>query len=96
MTTGCMRSALEPEHQVTTRDSNHYQGAIASTAGMDSEIKDEEKALGNEHQEKDQLTKPRRKDTPVLNLPPHIPGVRLMKAEKHMVHREDNESDNSD
>ncbi|XP_066538352.1 protein phosphatase 1, regulatory subunit 17-like isoform X2 [Hoplias malabaricus] len=37
--------------------------------------------------------KPRRKDTPVLNSPPLIPGVRLMKGEPRLIHLEDEEKE---
>ncbi|XP_062297927.1 protein phosphatase 1, regulatory subunit 17-like [Scomber scombrus] len=97
MTTGCMRSTLEPEHRLTTQESKHCQEALESLEDRQSEIKDDkEEGLCAENQEEDQLKKPRRKDTPVLNSPPHIPGVRLMKAEKQMVHLEDEEKDVKD
>ncbi|XP_053198348.1 protein phosphatase 1, regulatory subunit 17-like [Scomber japonicus] len=97
MTTGCMRSTLEPEHRLTTQESKHYQEALESLEDRKSEIKDDkEEGICAENQEEDQLKKPRRKDTPVLNSPPHIPGVRLMKAEKQMVHLEDEEKDVKD
>ncbi|XP_071755498.1 protein phosphatase 1 regulatory subunit 17 [Centroberyx gerrardi] len=98
MTTGCMRSTLEPEHRLTTQDSKHYQEALESPVDRKSGVmkEDEEEAVVPEHLEEDQLKKPRRKDTPVLNSPPHIPGVRMMKGEKQMIHLEDDEKDVKD
>ncbi|XP_067434494.1 protein phosphatase 1, regulatory subunit 17-like [Thunnus thynnus] len=98
MTTGCMRSTLEPEPRLTTQESKHYQEALESLVDRKSEMRDdeEEEGLCAEHQEDNQLKKPRRKDTPVLNSPPHIPGVRLMKTEKQMVYLEDEEKDVTD
>ncbi|XP_029935659.1 protein phosphatase 1 regulatory subunit 17 [Myripristis murdjan] len=101
MTTGWMRSTLEPEHRLTTQDSKHYQEALDSLedrkSGMtEEEDEEEDDALGPQHLEDDQLKKPRRKDTPVLNCPPHIPGVRLMKGEKQMIHSEDEEKNVKD
>ncbi|TKS88109.1 Coiled-coil domain-containing protein 129 [Collichthys lucidus] len=63
-----------------------------------SEMKDHdaEEVLCTDSQAEDQLKKPRRKDTPVLNSPPHIPGVRLLKTEKQMVHLEDEEKNVKD
>ncbi|XP_070784679.1 protein phosphatase 1 regulatory subunit 17 [Enoplosus armatus] len=98
MTTGCMRPTLEPEHRPMTQESKNYQETLESLGDRKSGMKDdeEEEALCAENQEEDQLKKPRRKDTPVLNSPPHIPGVRLLKAEKQMVHLEDEEKDVKD
>ncbi|KAM7370269.1 hypothetical protein PAMP_011534 [Pampus punctatissimus] len=74
------------------------QEALENLVDRKSEMKAEEerKGLCAERQEEDQWKKPRRKDTPVLNSPPHIPRVRLMKAEKKMVHLEDEEKDVKD
>ncbi|CAL8292139.1 unnamed protein product [Lota lota] len=44
----------------------------------------------------DQRTKPRRKDTPVLNAPPHIPGARLLMGEKQTIFLEDDERNGKD
>ncbi|XP_070709419.1 uncharacterized protein itprid1 [Pempheris klunzingeri] len=99
MTTGCMRSTLEPEHRLMAQESIHYQEVLESLVDRNSETKDDEEepeTLHTENQEEDQLKKPRRKDTPILNCPPHIPGVRLLKAEKQMVHFEDEEQDEKD
>ncbi|KAM4606024.1 protein phosphatase 1 regulatory subunit 17 [Polymixia lowei] len=101
MTTGCVRSAPDTsEHRLTAQESSHYQlpeSLSDRKPGMEGEGKDGlEEVLGPEEQEEDQLKKPRRKDTPVLNSPPHIPGVRLMKGEKQMIHLEDEEKDGKD
>ncbi|KAJ4925736.1 hypothetical protein JOQ06_018456 [Pogonophryne albipinna] len=99
MTTGCVRSTLEPEHRLMTQESKHYKSALESLVGRKSEMKGDEeegKALCSEDQEDVQKKKPRRKDTPVLNSPPRIPGVRQLKAEKQMVHLEDEEKDFKD
>ncbi|KAG5849952.1 hypothetical protein ANANG_G00077160 [Anguilla anguilla] len=37
--------------------------------------------------------KPRRKDTPILNPLPLVPGVRQLKGEKHVIHQEDEEKE---
>ncbi|XP_065115120.1 protein phosphatase 1 regulatory subunit 17 isoform X2 [Paramisgurnus dabryanus] len=84
MSTGCVRSlSNKAEHTITMHD--HLYG----NADM------ENPKLSSEEDPQDKLTqkKPRRKDTPVLNCPPLIPGVRLMKTEARMIHQEEEEKE---
>ncbi|XP_051538384.1 protein phosphatase 1, regulatory subunit 17-like isoform X1 [Myxocyprinus asiaticus] len=84
MSTDCVRSLSDKaEHTLTMHE--HLYG----NAEMDNQ-----KHNSEEHQQ-DNLgqKKPRRKDTPVLNSPPLIPGVRLMKTEARMIHQEDEEKE---
>ncbi|KAM8823791.1 protein phosphatase 1 regulatory subunit 17 isoform 1-T2 [Spinachia spinachia] len=85
MTTGCVTSTLEPEHGPMTPEGKRYEAGL-----MDR------KSEAQGDQQADQKKKARRKDTPVLHCPPHIPGVTLLKAEKQMVHLEDEEKDVKD
>ncbi|XP_072306462.1 protein phosphatase 1 regulatory subunit 17 [Eucyclogobius newberryi] len=55
------------------------------------DLSEDPEALSPEPHPEDQLKKPRRKDTPVLTFPPHIPGVRQMKVETKVVYLEDQE-----
>ncbi|XP_043082717.1 protein phosphatase 1, regulatory subunit 17-like isoform X2 [Puntigrus tetrazona] len=84
MSTDCVRSLSDKaEHTLTMHE--HLYG---------NPEMDNQKHSSEEHQQ-DKLgqKKPRRKDTPVLNSPPLIPGVRLMKTEARMIHQEDEEKE---
>ncbi|XP_015210213.1 protein phosphatase 1 regulatory subunit 17 [Lepisosteus oculatus] len=51
-----------------------------------------EKHLDTQQHEQEHK-KPRRKDTPVLYIPPLIPGVKLMKEEKRVIYMEEEETE---
>ncbi|KAM8730987.1 protein phosphatase 1 regulatory subunit 17 [Acanthopagrus schlegelii] len=98
MTTRCVRSTLEPEHRLMIQESMQYQELPEKLVDGRSKMKDgkEEDPQCSEDHGEDQLKKPRRKDTPILNSPPQIPGVRQLKVEKSVVHLEDEEKDMKD
>ncbi|XP_018615552.1 protein phosphatase 1 regulatory subunit 17 [Scleropages formosus] len=50
-------------------------------------------ALESDKRNEHEFKKPRRKDTPVLNAPPLVPGVKMMKEKRRVIHVEDEEKD---
>ncbi|XP_063063066.1 protein phosphatase 1, regulatory subunit 17-like [Engraulis encrasicolus] len=100
MSTGCVRSPPETaEHRLQSQEM-HYglreaqentklerQRECSSSSG---DVNHSSEPYEDQDQEQ---KKPRRKDTPVLNTPPLIPGVRLMRGEARLIHLEDEEKD---
>ncbi|KAL1006701.1 hypothetical protein UPYG_G00075650 [Umbra pygmaea] len=96
MTTGCgcVRSPPETaEHRLLREQETHYQEGEPDGALLELGKHCPDAVQPQELPNDQELKKPRRKDTPVLNTPPLIPGVRLMKCEKRMIHMEDDEKD---
>ncbi|KAL2085657.1 hypothetical protein ACEWY4_018977 [Coilia grayii] len=95
MSTGCVRSPPETaEHRLQGQEPHYGLREPQEKAKMERQRECSSGRLNHGEQHEDQEhKKPRRKDTPVLNTPPLIPGVRLMKGEARLIHLEDEEKD---
>ncbi|KAM9331841.1 protein phosphatase 1 regulatory subunit 17 [Pholidichthys leucotaenia] len=91
MTSGCVRKT---EHGVMPQKTKSL--CLSDQETIELEQKSEEQMNEGEQMASCadvQLKKPRRKDTPVLSCPPHIPGVRLLKPQKPGLHLEEEEEE---
>ncbi|XP_076146852.1 protein phosphatase 1 regulatory subunit 17 [Alosa pseudoharengus] len=95
MSTGCVSSPPETaEHRLQGQEAHYGLPEHQEKLRMDRQEKCGSGELHADNQHNDQEhKKPRRKDTPVLNTPPLIPGVRQMKGEARLIHQEDEEKD---
>ncbi|TRY89101.1 hypothetical protein DNTS_004572 [Danionella cerebrum] len=81
MSTECVRSLSDKTECTLTMHEHLY------------DMESQKHSIEEHSQDKLGQKKPRRKDTPVLNNPPLIPGVRLMKTEARLIHQEDEEKE---
>ncbi|XP_031440210.1 protein phosphatase 1, regulatory subunit 17-like [Clupea harengus] len=95
MSAGCVRSPPEmTEHRLLGQEPRYGLSEAQKKVKMDRQKeRSSVEAPADDHHDNQEQKKPRRKDTPVLNIPPLIPGVRLIKGENHLVHLEDEEKD---
>ncbi|XP_062377813.1 protein phosphatase 1, regulatory subunit 17-like [Sardina pilchardus] len=95
MSTGCVRSPPETaEHRLQGQEAHYGLCEPQETLRMERQKERGSGELHADDQHDDQEhKKPRRKDTPVLNTHPLIPGVRQMKGEARLIHLEDEEKD---
>ncbi|XP_059391167.1 protein phosphatase 1 regulatory subunit 17-like [Carassius carassius] len=84
ISTDCVRSLSDKAEHTLTMHEHLY---------VNTEMENQKQSSEEHQQDKLGQKKPRRKDTPVLNSPPLIPGVRLMKTEVQMIHQEDEEKE---